>query len=364
MNGFLGKINYSSSNEDSRSELRALDINGKDSVLCITGSGARPLDLLIKRPASVVSLDINPAQNFLLELKMRAIEMLDYSDFLRFIGVFPCCRTRHVYRAIRKSLSVGARAFWDSHPKMLDKGVIYQGGWERYFFQLSFIIRQARPLMLKRIFDCRNIEEQTYVWNEGWSNAEWRGFIRLLSSRFIWKYFFKDPGFYWFVPPLFSIPDYSLARLAFAFENILFRKSPYANLLFLGKYDPEGALPIYLRKEHYATIQSRLASIRIVTQSLGDYLEEGRDRFDKYSLSDFSSYTGREEYRRIWKGIVWTAKNKAVVCERQYLVKRNIPKEISGFLSRNSDLERKLQRTDDSIFFSFVVADLKRRPNA
>jgi S-adenosylmethionine-diacylglycerol 3-amino-3-carboxypropyl transferase len=294
---------------------------------------------------------------------MRAIERLDYSDFLRFIGVSPCQRRRSVYRTIRKSLSGGARVFWDSHPKMLDKGVIYQGGWEKYFYQLSFIIRQARPLMLKRLFDCRNIEEQAYVWNTGWNNAEWRGFIRILSSRLIWKYFLRDPGFYRFVPPLFSIPDYSLEKFAFVFENILVRKSPYANLLFWGKYDPKGALPIYLRKENYLTIQSRLASIRIVTQSLGDYLEKGAKRFNKYSLSDFSSYTGWEDYKRIWKGIIRTAKNEAVICERQYLVKRNIPKEISGFVSRDSDLELKLQRTDNSIFFSFIVARLNRKSN-
>ncbi len=359
---FFGKINYSSSNEDSRSELRSLNIDSNDSVLCITGSGARPLDLLIKGPTSVVAIDNNPVQNFLLELKMKAIEMLDYTDFLAFIGVSPCSRTGQIYRVIRKSLSTGAKVFWDSHLKMLDKGVIYQGGWERYFSRLSFIVRQSRPLMLKRLFDCQNIEEQAYVWNKGWNNTEWRRFIRFLSSRLIWKYFFRDPGFYQYVPPCFSIPDYSLDRFAFAFENILLRESPYANLLFWGKYDPEGALPIYLQKEHYLTIQNRLACIRIVTQSLGDFLEEGRDRFDKYSLSDFSSYTGWEEYRRIWNGIARTAKYRAVVCERQYLVKRNIPKEISGFVNRNSDLEKKLQRTDNSIFFSFVVADFKRRP--
>ena len=332
-------------------------------MLCVTGSGARSLDLLIKKPASVVSIDINPAQNFLLELKMRAIEKLDRADFMSFIGVTPCHRRSQVYRALRTSLSVEAKAFWDNHTKMVDKGVIYQGGWERYFSQLSFLIRQARPLLLKKLFSCRTIEEQAFVWNKGWNNAEWRGFIRFLSSRLVWKYFFRDPGFYRFVHVRFSIPDYSLARFAFAFENILLCQSPYANLLFWGKYDPDGVLPIHLQEEHYRTIQSRIPSIRLVTRSLGDYLENKGARFDKYSLSDFSSYTGWEEYKRIWKGLVRTAKNEAVVCERQYLVKRHIPKELSGSWKRKRDLEQTLQRTDDSIFFSFVVADLKRGPN-
>ena len=70
MNSFLETINYSSSNEDSYSEWKALSIGPDDSILCITGSGSRPLDLLIKGPREIVSLDFNPCQNFLLKFKI------------------------------------------------------------------------------------------------------------------------------------------------------------------------------------------------------------------------------------------------------------------------------------------------------
>ena len=87
MKSFFETVNYSSSNEDSRSEIRALQLISQDSVLCITGSGARTLDLLIANPAKVVSLDFNPCQNFLLELKIAAMHELDYEEFLEFLGV-------------------------------------------------------------------------------------------------------------------------------------------------------------------------------------------------------------------------------------------------------------------------------------
>ncbi len=300
---FLEKINYSSSNEDSGSEWKALRINGKDSVLCITGSGARPLDLLIQKPGSVISIDINPCQNYLLELKMLAIELMDYRDFIQFMGIYPSTKRVETYLSIRQSLSLEARTFWNSHLRILEKGVIYQGGWEKYFSILARIIRIARPHILKRLFESRTIEEQAAIWKRAWDDRQWRMFIRIVSSRFNWKYVFRDPGFYGFVPDNFSIPDYISERFAYAFENLLFKESAFAHLLFWGKYDPAGALPLHLQAEHYSTIKTHLSCIRIVTQALGDYLDTTPERFDKFSLSDFSSYTNWRDYSKIWNGI-------------------------------------------------------------
>lgn len=364
MKSFLDKINYSSSNEDGRSEIKALKIDEKDSVLCITGSGARPLDLLIRRPASLVSIDFNPAQNFLLELKMKAIERLAYEEFLQFIGISPSQERKQIYLSFRKSLSPEAKIFWDSNLKMMQRGVIYQGGWEKYFRQLSRMVCMARPRMVKKLFGSPSIREQVHIWNSGWNNREWKVFIHLLSSRVVWKYFFRDPGFYRFVPDHFSIPAYNAGRFNLAFEHILVTQSPYAHLLFFGKYDPEGPLPLHLQKENYATIKNNLTKIQIVTGSLGNYLEmRHRRRFDKFSLSDFSSYTGWNAYSRVWSGVVKTAAEGAIVCERQFLVKRGIPRKLSGFFWRDYPLEEELGRTDDSFFFTFIVAKVMRRRN-
>ena len=52
---FNETINYSSCNEDTSSELKALDIHGDDVVLTITGGGARALDLLIAKPKKIIA---------------------------------------------------------------------------------------------------------------------------------------------------------------------------------------------------------------------------------------------------------------------------------------------------------------------
>jgi S-adenosylmethionine-diacylglycerol 3-amino-3-carboxypropyl transferase len=86
-NQFFNKINYSACNEDSESELQALSLTKSDTLLCITASGARPLDLLIGKPKKIISIDFNRTQNYLLSLKIAAYKTLNYSEFLSFIGV-------------------------------------------------------------------------------------------------------------------------------------------------------------------------------------------------------------------------------------------------------------------------------------
>lgn len=70
---FFHTLNYSSCNEDGLTELRALDVQPGDHVCCITGSGDRVLHMLLGNPDQVSAFDLNPAQNYLLELKISAI---------------------------------------------------------------------------------------------------------------------------------------------------------------------------------------------------------------------------------------------------------------------------------------------------
>jgi len=354
---FQQTVNYASSNEDSGSELRALRIRDRDAVLCITGSGGRPLDLLAASPRKIVSIDFNPCQNFLLELKMAAIRKLDYREYLEFCGVTRSEDRPGLYRSIRGWLSGRAREFWDSNASVIRRGVLYQGRWERYFRSLAFCVGCARPRLLRRIFDSRTLDEQAALWRKEWVNPLWRSFLRVISIRTVWKYAFGDPGFFLHVPESFSIHAYLEDRFNRAFDHFPVSGSPFARLLFFGKFDEDGALPIHLQEEHYETIRRNLSRIRIVTQSLDAYLKAYSGKpFQKFSLSDIASYTGPDPYRAIWKGIVRNADPGAVVCERQFLVKRKPPAEVRGRITRNRRLENELERTDNSMFYTFVIA--------
>lgn len=359
MKSFLETLNYSSSNEDSRSEVKALHIGEEDSVLCITGSGARTLDLLIESPREIVSVDFNRCQNFLLELKMQAIKHLEYEEFLNFLGVFPSQKRDHLYKTIRRSLSIDARNFWDSNSTMIQNGVIYQGRWERYFHQLERLVSLVRPHLRDKLFNCSSISDQARIWRDEWNNLPWRLFLRSISSRVVWKYIFGDPGFYHYVPLSFSIWKYLNTRFTSAFGNTFLKDSPFATLLFFGKFNPNCGLPAHLEGRHYTTLRNTLHRVRIVTQSLIDYLDCcKKNSLDKYSLSDFASYTNMEEYKKIWKGIIKTASRGAQLCERQFLVKREIPVEVRSSVRLDKALGSELTRTDNSIFYTLLIATI------
>jgi S-adenosylmethionine-diacylglycerol 3-amino-3-carboxypropyl transferase len=362
MKSFLETLNYSSSNEDSRSEVKALRIGEEDSVLCITGSGARTLDLLVENPREIVSIDFNPCQNFLLELKIHAIKHLQYEEFLEFLGVFPSPKREHLYKTMRQSLSIDARNFWDSNSAMIQHGVIYQGRWERYFHQLERLVSLVRPRLRNKLFSCSSLNDQARIWRDEWNTPLWRVFLRSISSPVVWKYIFGDPGFYHHVPVSFSIYKYLNMRFTNAFEKTFVKDSPFATLLFFGKYNPNCGLPAHLQEHHYTTLRNNLEHVRIVTRSLLDYLDCcEKSSFDKYSLSDFASYTYTEEYKRIWKGIIKTASSGARLCERQFLVKREIPSEVRPCVGLDEALGAELTRTDNSMFYTFVIATINGR---
>jgi S-adenosylmethionine-diacylglycerol 3-amino-3-carboxypropyl transferase len=359
MKSFLERLNYSSSNEDSGSELKALRIVEEDSVLCITGSGARTLDLLIESPREIVSIDFNPCQNFLLELKMQAIQHLEYEEFLEFLGVFPSRKRDRLYKTIRQSLTTDTRNFWDSNSAMIQNGAIYQGRWERYFYRLERLVSLVRPHLRDKLFNCSSLSDQARIWRDEWNTPLWHVFLRSVSSPVVWKYIFGDPGFYHHVPVSFPIYTYLDMRFNSAFENIFIKDSPFAWLLFFGKYNPNCGLPAHLQGRHYTTLRNNLERVRIVTQSLLEYHDCcKKNSFDKYSLSDFASYTSMEEYKTIWKGIIKTASREARICERQFLVKRDLPVEVRSSVTIDDALGSELTRTDNSIFYTFIIATI------
>ena len=90
-------------------------------------------------------------------------------------------------------------------------------------------INIIRPKLLKQLFDCVSVDEQKVLWKELWDDRAWRFFIRIISLRFTWKYFFGDPGFYKYVPNNFSIENYLNDRFASASENLIFSQSPFIN---------------------------------------------------------------------------------------------------------------------------------------
>ena len=91
----------------------AFNIREKDVVFSITSGGCNVLSFLIDNPGKIIALDLNPYQNYLLELKIAALKMLNYVDMLKFLGVESCKNRQEFYVRVKSTLGDEARNYWD-----------------------------------------------------------------------------------------------------------------------------------------------------------------------------------------------------------------------------------------------------------
>lgn len=352
---FFSKINYSASNEDSESERKALIIKSEDVVLCITGSGARTLDLLIDLPQKIISIDMNASQNYLLSLKMAAYKDFNYEIFCEFIGLRNCETRLNLYQKLRPTLDENAQKYWDNQLGIIKNGILYCGTWER-FLNIMRKLSFTRKRLIDRLMNAESLEQQQAIWQNEWDNVVWRGYLKLLSNRFLWVNIIREPGAK-IIDKNFDVYHYMKSRMDFMASHFLFRKSHYANLLFNGSYTKDCVLPHHLRSENFEIIKQNLDKIEIITDSLSGYLEQQKNQISAFSLSDFSSYAPFPIYQEIWKNVVQAATENAKFCERQFLVKRSPERDFAA-IHRNKLLEQELLQTDETAIYSYCVGTL------
>lgn len=350
-------ILFSSCNEDSGSELRALgELEGKR-ILCITAGGGRVLNLLVRRPDTIWAVDLNPVQNYLLELKIAGLRALDHAAYLRFLGVRDDRGRVATYRGLREQLSPGACAYFDAHAALIEDGILFQGRLERYLRRLSKILQWTHPLGVRNVFECDDLEQQR-AWVRRLDTPVFRLVGEAACRRNVLRAFSGDPGFYRYVPA-----DVALHRVIYGgvlehFRHHLARNNPLMQLVFFGRIIHEPALPAYLNAATYEQVQAALARVNLVriTARIDEALAQaGPAAFDAFSLSDISSYLDDEAHDRLFSDTLNAARPGAMLCSRSNIHHRPLRPEQEARLTRDRALERELAIADHSCVHKFVI---------
>jgi len=318
MSNFSRTLNFTSANEDGATELAALGLGAGDHVLCLTASGARPLDLLLGNPAHITAIDINPAQNELTRLKIAALRALDDEGVHAYLGIAPCAHRLGLHRQVEHHLEPPSRAFWEARRELIASGVWHVGRWERVLRLGAFGSGLLRGSAIDALFEAETLERQAEIWRTCFDDIVWHGAVRLLSQRWFWTRIIGEPGGA-FLPP----PAESAARLTGLFrrasENIFFRDSDFAVLLLKGRHTPSTALPLHMQPGNMGIIRERLDRIHLSEDGLATLGTSGLGPFDAFSLSDFGSYCGQADYDACWRGILASARPGARWCERVFM---------------------------------------------
>jgi S-adenosylmethionine-diacylglycerol 3-amino-3-carboxypropyl transferase len=359
MNPFFTTLNYSSSNEDGRSELLGLRLTPADTVVSITGSGSRTLDLLLGLPGRIYSVDMNPCQTYLLELKLASLRKLSHEEWIGFLGVTSQETRLRSYSLCRDFLSPEASAYWDDHIDAVERGVLFEGRWEKYFHKAATLLSMIGGRRLDRMFNAADVNAQAAMYDAEWNDVVWRSFVKASASELLCRYAFRDPGFFRHVPRAFPRGRYLLELFDTAFRTRKLSESPFLSLLLRGRYD-QRTLPLHLRPENHDTLRGSCDRISAVTAPLDRYLLAlPPGSISAFSLSDIASYTSEEEYTGIWTAVCRAAAPGARICERQFLVHRDLPERAATLTTRDRALEERLEREDDSTFYRFVVATVR-----
>jgi S-adenosylmethionine-diacylglycerol 3-amino-3-carboxypropyl transferase len=362
--GFMRTLNYTSVNEDWRTEAAGLRIGATDDVLCITGSGARPLDLLALDPARVVAIDLNPVQNHLLHLKIAAMRRLPYEEYAAFLGLRaasapwrPGARRAELWRALSAEVPPATRDFWGGRPAMIRAGVLYLGRWERFYRRAAMLGRLLRPRAIPALFEFRALEDQRDFVRRHWDTPLWRAAWATVCSPVTSRLVFRDPAYYRHVAVPVARVLYE--RMRASLERYLARENFMVGLCLRG-WLPDGDLPPHLTPEGHATIRTRLDRLQVVTADVVEYLHEpARGGFTRFSLSDVPSFLTAPGFEALVDGATRSAAPGARVVIRQFLTRYTLPASLAARLAREPELEVRLAREDRAFAYDFLVAEVR-----
>ncbi len=350
-------INYSQCWEDPQVLLEALSIQASDCVLSITSGGDNTLALLLAGPKKVDSVDLNPAQNYLLELKRCAAINLDYGEYLELMGVKDSRSREALFEKVQKHLPSDAKTWWLSHAGLINRGVINSGRFEK--FTISFA-RYILPLAHSKktilgLLDCRDLEEQREFYKRRWNSGRWRFFFGLASNRLMLRRFARQQGMFAYTEGE-TVADVYRKRLECHLTSIPIQGNYFLHYSLTGGYGSE--LPPYLEEHFYRQLQNLPESaLSISTNNLLTHLRSLADNtYSKFNLSDIFEALSPTENDILWEEILRTAKKGARVAYWNNLVQRTYPHRLSAHFQTNEKSVNELQRKDMVFFYdSFHV---------
>lgn len=357
---FFSRLSYSFGNEDCHTEREALNIQPSDRVVCITASGDRPLHLLLDECEEVVSVDLNPVQNYLLYLKMAALEHLAYEEYLNFLGANASNNRKEVFGNLSPHLPEPVFNFWKDHISMIEKGVLYQGAVEKVSKKIAKVVGIFRKKKIERLFKFNDLHEQREFIRKEWDTYCWRKTFEFILNPTFSKLWMKDPGLYEYLGQSMHPGIYMYNRIHTNLIRHLAKENMLLSFVFLGRVGKE-AYPPYLTLEGTRSIKPHLRKIKIKHDNIVNFLENEPDEsFDCFSISDVASYLSPKDFLRLLKAIHRTARPKARFCLRQFLSSHVIPKEVDGCFQFDHKLAKHLKEEDQTIFYRFLVGTVNK----
>jgi S-adenosylmethionine-diacylglycerol 3-amino-3-carboxypropyl transferase len=374
---------YNTCWEDPALDREALDLGPSERVVVITSAGCNALDYLIAGAGQVNAVDVNPIQNALLELKVAAIQHLDYESFFDLFGRGRSLTAREMYHdTLRGQLSETAREYWDKHI-----GFFAGKGWRRSFYYrgtsgllAKLVLVNARVLhrmhdVIDELLAAKTVEEQRNLYESRVRDRLWTPWLRWFLSRTLTLTMVGVP---W--PQRDQIvrqyPGGVARFIRDAFEAVVcelpFRDNYFWRVYLQGYYTKE-CCPEYLKPANFEILRARLGRLRIETAPLTDFLRltpSGISRFVLLDHMDWLSCYDPAGLAEEWNAILAAARPGARAIFRSAGLKvdyldhlrvrhRGMETELGSLLRYQPDTAAALHARDRvHTYGSFYIANL------
>jgi S-adenosylmethionine:diacylglycerol 3-amino-3-carboxypropyl transferase len=357
---YAGRLMFTQSWEDPACDLAALRPQSGETILAITSGCDNVLGFLLTDPAEIIAVDLNPAQMHLLELKRSAFRRLSHAEMLVLLGVRAGAGARPLFARLRPDLSAAARAFWDTHLAWLDRGLLTQGGFERYYALLRSLLRAViGRRRLERVFGL-SAPEQRGFYDREWDSRRWRLLVRMACSKRLLGNRL-DPT--WFThAEVASFGDHFLRLARHAIAEIPAHSNYFLAQVLLGRYLNEDVVPDYLRPESFETIGRRLERIRPVAADIGAAAAALQPQsVDCFALSNVFEYSPRALFEKSLTALLQAARPGARFALRNLLAPRRLAEHASFLVDHT--LSARLRAADRGFIYSrFEAATLAPVP--
>lgn len=356
-------ILYSQCWEDPAIDRAAFNITPNDVLFSITSGGCNVLTYLLDDPKKIIALDLNPSQNYLLELKIAAFKHLTYDELLEFVGVRNSRRRRELYGCVRLGLRPQTQAYWDHQLLKIEQGIIHCGKYERYISLLrKCVTRFMGQSLIDKFFTTRDTEERARLFHEKWENIWWWLFTRVLLSRTAMVFLF-DKAFFEYLDGSFSFGKHFARKAERALTQLPTKENYFLSYILLGKFYDEGHLPPYLGRENYEIIRDRVDRIEIVCDSCEHYFTTLPDgSISKFNFTNIFEWMSPEAYEHLLKETIRVACDGAIMTYRNLLVFRERPVSLQLFIHPHRAVARSLHESDLSfIYNNYVVEEIHKK---
>lgn len=354
----LFKLVFTHNWEDPESDHAALKIKERESMMAITSGGCNVLGFLLFNPESIYSIDINPTQSHLLELKVAAIKTLSFDEFISFSGLKESENRLAFYKKISPLLSPEAKEFWDNQQKIIDQGFIMNGKYERFIILSAKFLNllQGRKRVQGLLADKTKDAQENYfdkVWNTRRFHYLFKIMFnkRMLAKRgLVGDYFHFDDG-----STSFAESFYNRSRKAF--RNLPVKGNYFMALYLTGKFRNPDEVPAYLKQENYAVIKSRVDRIKIITNEAQKCLQSmPENSIDCFALSNICELMSDKDTTSLFASVLRTGKNNSRVSFRNLMIPREVPDEFRQQIIKDELLSRQIYENDRSFVYGKVAA--------